>query len=204
MAWSRERFSYDHEDNAGSDLAAWLLAGCYAGSLIAWFLTAPAARMATFAWWGLAGTLLGLASRTVPQSVFERRRQFVLAGLVVMFLLPMAEQAALVQLRFRADPIRPEYGRPFYVYYPIVLPVGQSGFPPLRVGAIEERTNDLGLKVYLGKPYVDEWPRLVWDSPLPAARYFNPHLKLRRPGDMQSGFMMVAPQTGGAWPPRKP
>jgi hypothetical protein len=111
-----------------------------------------------------------------------------------MLLLPMVDQALRIEVRYRNNPKHFFYQRRFYQSYPFVLPTGENGFPTVPKAELIERTTNSGLTVYLSKPKPgDEVHELVWDSPLPAAQYFNPHLELRRPGDMQSGFRIARP-----------
>jgi hypothetical protein len=83
------------------------------------------------------------------------------------------------------------YGKHFYHFYPFIWPESASQFPTVPMGQIVSKKTNSGLVVYLGAEQPDGYPGLLWDSPLPAVRFFNPNLALRRPGDLQSGFKIM-------------
>jgi hypothetical protein len=168
------------------------LAAAYAASLVAWFVTAPGPRMGSFAWWGLAATLLGTAFSTVPACSMTRYRRLITAMIASLCVLPMVDLAARIELLYRKNANLPEYGTHFYDFLPFVLPHDNDGFPPLPVGKIVAARTDSDLVVYVGAPRPDGKPELVWDSPLPSAYGINPNLSLRRSGDMQSGFKITS------------
>jgi hypothetical protein len=173
------------------------LAAAYAASLVAWFITAPGPRMGSFAWWGLAATLLGSAFSTVPACTMNQYRRLITAMIAILCVLPMADLALRIELLYRKNVNLPEYGGHFYDFLPFVLPRGNAAFPPLPVGKLIEAHTDSGLKVYVGAPRPDGKPEPVWDSPLPAAFGINPNLSLRRSGDMQSGFKISGVNPAG-------
>jgi hypothetical protein len=169
-----------------------ILISVYLLSLVCWFFTAPAGRMGSFAMWGLAGICLGLISRTTSFAYVERYPKLVLAATIGLLLLPTLHKAALIELRYRKNPNMPELGKRFYHFQPLVMPVGDDGFPPVPQGKLTQRTTDSGLVVNFGVLQEDGKPGLVWDSPLPTGRFFNPRLALRKPADLKYGFT-VAP-----------
>jgi hypothetical protein len=189
-----------HLDPTHSDrnFTASALAAAYAASLVAWFITAPGPRMGSFAWWGLAATLLGMAFSTVPARTMNRYRRLTTAAIAILCVLPMVDLAARIELLYRKNANLPEYGAHFYDFLPFVLPHVNDGFPPLPVGKIVAARTDSGLVVYVGAPRPGGKPELVWDSPLPAAYGINSNLSLRRSGDMQSGFKITSVNPTGA------
>jgi hypothetical protein len=168
--------------------SVWPLGVAYAASIVAWFLTGPSPRMGSFALWGLAATLLVSASRFVSPDTIAHHRRIISACFVILFLLPMADEALRVEVRYRNNPKLPEFGKHAYLFYPLVIPTWDGNFPPLPQPAIVEATSRHGVVVYLGENDVEGAPTLVWDSPLPAAQYLNPDLQYRRDGDLQAGF----------------
>jgi hypothetical protein len=188
------RHSTPPESSSLVRLCAWLLAGAYAGALVAWFVAAPGARFATFAMWGLAAVCVGLASRAVPVEWTSRHRRLIVVALAAMALLPMIDQALRIEVRYRRNPNHFFYQRRAYQSYPFVLPTGDYRFPPVPKAELELRTTDSGLNVYVPAPRPgDEQHEMVWDAPLPASDYFEPGLALRRPGDLQAGFRIEMP-----------
>ena len=61
----------------------------------------------------------------------------------------------------------------------------QRDMGPARVGRTEIKTTQSGLRVHV--PVGDN---RAWDAPLPWTPYFNPQLRLRRPGELESGFIL--------------
>jgi hypothetical protein len=181
------------ETRSGSlaTFAAWLLVPAYLGAITLWFITAPSPRLGTFALWGIAGVLVGLASRTSLGDWANRHRRWIIAALLALMVMPMVDRAIRVEFLYRKNRLLPEFGSHFYKYYPFDLDAIQHGFPPLPQGDLEKRTTDSGLVVYVAKPGSDGIPGLLWDSPLPAARFFNPGLELRRSDDLRGGFKTV-------------
>ncbi|MEO7403489.1 MAG: hypothetical protein ABIU95_07445, partial [Burkholderiales bacterium] len=141
--------------------------------------------------WGLTGTVLALASQTVPDVVFTRQQKVVLVGLMGLLALPTMEQIGLVELRYRKNPEMPEFGHHFYSYYPFVLPSEGGGFPPIPQAKLLQKTTNSGLTLNLPEIEADGKPGLLWDSPLPSARTFNPRLELRNPSDLRQGFKVT-------------
>jgi hypothetical protein len=175
-------------ESSAATFAALLLAAAYVGAIVLWFVMAPSPRFGGFALWGLAAIGVGMVSRTLPDAWTIRYRKLILAAVCGLVLLPMFDEAARVELRHRFKPDHVMFGKHFYHFYPVVWPTGQGGFPPVPKGETVTMTTDSGLVVYLGAPQKDGYPALLWDAPLPAARFFKPGLALRRPGDMRGGF----------------
>jgi len=163
-----------------------LLLVVYLASLVLWIVTAPSPRMGMFACWGLAGVMLAWASGTIPKRLFDDHRRLILLGFIVLFLTPMTLESILIETRYRYRPKMPEFGKHFYHYHPFVLPETASGFPALPIGELQRKTTNSGLEMY-----VTVGDGLPWDSPLPATRFFNEHLLLRRPNELRSGFMIA-------------
>ena len=178
--------------NTQLSFAARALAIAYAAALVAWFLTAPSAQL-----WRLhhMGACCHLR-RHVDSDGFER----------VVHPPPMVCSNGIGRLlrgtdgrrrrthrgsRYRKNPEHPQFGQHFYRFYPVVWLKG-DGFPVLPKGDIVEMKTKSGLTVYVAATRPDGYPGLLWDSPLPAARFFNPDLELRRPGDLASGFKSLS------------
>jgi hypothetical protein len=173
--------------NALWSFAARALAVAYVAAVVTWFLTAPSARFGVFAMWGLAAICVGMASTTLSAEWIVRYRWLILGAWMACFVSPMVDDAARIELRYRKNTEHPQFGQHFYQYYPVVWHSG-DGFPSVPQGELVEMKTKSGLAVYVAANKPDGYPGLVWDSPLPAARFFNADLELRRPGDLSSGF----------------
>jgi hypothetical protein len=118
-------------------------------------------------------------------------------ALTFMFLLPMADEALRVELRYRHNHRQPEFGRHFFYFHPLIVPTWQQNFPPVPRGVLVQQRSLQGVDVYLGKLDDKGIPLPVFDSPLPAAQYLNPYLELRTPENLQSGFRTSDPDRQG-------
>jgi hypothetical protein len=204
LSWKGRLLRQTRDEGSGGPAGPYFVAGwlalAYAAAILLWFLTAPSPRMGSFAVWGLAATLLGVVVRLAPSDILHRFRPVLLAAVGIMLVLPMLDEAARIEIRYRKNPNLPEFGSHFYEYLPFVLlsKRGDNGFAPLPKGKIVSRTTKSGLVVYLAETEADGKPGLLWDSPLPAARFFDPDLELRRTGELQSGFKTLKSPAGSA------
>jgi hypothetical protein len=182
------------DDGTGScTLSLWPLAMAYMASIVAWFFTGPSPRMGSFALWGLAAMLLVVTSRLVSADTIAHHRRWIVAGLVLVLLLPMADEALRVEVRYRNNPKLPEYGKHAYHFYPLVIPTWTGNFPPVPQPTLVEATSRHEVVVHLGENDKEGLPTLVWDSPLPATQYLNHDLQYRQEGNLQAGFRTIKP-----------
>jgi hypothetical protein len=136
-----------------------------AGSAAAfWFLTAPDPRFAGVALWVLGAGSLTLAA----EEGFRRKALGALPGLVVLVLCGVFPLVAF------ADSVR---GEDF-----------STGFAPTPSAALQTLQTRSGLVVYVPAGSDDR----SFDAPLPATTpsRFRPDLRLRREGDLSSGFVL--------------
>lgn len=140
----------------------WLLIplGC---GLAFWFGQAPALRFGQAALWGTA-CILGACglNRAVGNSRWAGR--FVLAG-------------TLLSVAWSLYP-RTLWQRSFA---PLAQVHQLSPLPFPEVRALETR---YGVEIYVSR----DGSQQTWESPLPSSAYLNPTLRLRRSGDLRSGF----------------
>jgi hypothetical protein len=200
MAWQPDEVPANGFDSM-AHFAGWMLAIGFAAAIVLWFVTAPSPRMGSFAWWGLAATLLGLVSRTATAGLLLRCRPIVVAGLITLLLLPMVDEAVRVHVRYRKNPNLPEFGRQFYEFHPFVL---SAGWPEVPKAELDTQETDSGLVVYVAPPREDAAAGHLWDSPLPATPTFDRRLVLRRAGELQSGFRIAGSRRANARSPDSP
>ncbi|HVN77008.1 MAG TPA: hypothetical protein VMT19_11870 [Thermoanaerobaculaceae bacterium] len=141
-------------------------------SLVLWFLAAPEPRLAGSAAWclglGLAAIAVASAFPDGPMRAF--RTLALLAGGIVLATF-------VVELRQRG-----------------LLPVAagpDAGFHPAR--AVETATvpTAWGLEVHVPIGTAE-----CWNAPLPCTPWLDPALRLRRDGDLASGFTVASAQGG--------
>jgi hypothetical protein len=207
LIWLARKSPPEHRENEQPDIdyiTPLLLAMAYFLAIVAWFVTAPSPRMGSFALWGFAATLLGMVARSIPVPNLSRYRPVILAAAAALLLLPMLDEAARIELRYRKTPKLPEFGSHFYEYLPFVLPkaTGENGFSQIPTGDLMKQTTNSGLAVYVGRLRPDGVPDLVWDSPLPTARFFDRNLALRRPDALSGGFKIVKAPADAAPTPK--
>jgi hypothetical protein len=151
------------QGRAGTGLAWLLLLPAGAGAAF-WFLTAPDPRLAGASLWVLGAGSLTLA----VEEAFRRKALGPLPGLVVLALCGAFPLVAL------ADAVR---GEDF-----------PRGFVPTPAAQLQTLRTRSGLEVYVPAGSDDR----SFDAPLPATapNQFRPELRLRREGDLSSGFVM--------------
>lgn len=198
--WLRAPPEVRCESNDGLPrLVAILLAVAYALAVLLWFSTAPNPRMGSFACWGLAAILIALVSRDLYE-VSIRYRYIIVAGLAVLLMMRMLDLSARIETRYRTNRLLTEfYGTHFYNHFPFTLDTTIDGFPPVPKGDVEPQQTKQGVELYLPKARGDEFPGLLWDSPLPASEDFNPNLAYRQPGDLSGGFKAITPPGEKPW-----
>jgi hypothetical protein len=133
------------------------------GALVFWFFSAPSWRFAGSAFWVLGAGSLALA----VCSLSAPARRAAALGCVAW-----AVAGSLVILCGMET----------------IGPGPDHGFHPAHEAAFAVRATRSGLKVNIP---VDNF--YCWDGPLPSASYPNPALRLRRPGDLSSGFTIRPP-----------
>ena len=74
--------------------------------------------------------------------------------------------------------------------YSVTEEISKSGWHVVNEVPLEKRMTSSGLLVYTPK-FGDQ----CWDAPLPCTPYFKESLRLRRPGDMASGFTVNLQET---------
>jgi len=150
----------------------WLLVPSFAGMLF-WFFGAPAIRFGESVFWTAAATLGTFAALQFLDSP-GKRRFFLFA------LLLVTAWAAHPRLLWDS------YIRPSLTVRTI---------PRLPQARLVLHQTSSGLMVYMPVE-----TNQCWDAPLPCSPYFNDTLRLRRPGDMASGFVSNDVVTGGKIP----
>jgi hypothetical protein len=151
-----------------------LLPGIF--GLIYWFFSAPAPRFANAVFWILpicAALILLALLRSIITNKHTYRRLFwavfLLTNLFPISYLPISTILA-------ENPIFAEHN---------ILHVSLSGWYPVKSIHLVEHITDFGLAVYTPAEGEDQ----CWDSPLPCSPNYSPSLRLRKPGDLASGFI---------------
>jgi hypothetical protein len=147
-------------------LPALLVALPSVAAIIFWFFTAPHPRLAGAALWFVGAWAMLLASMR-----WWHPRHSVAVAIVALAV------AGLVSI---ADGIKQ---RSLYV-----RPGPDNGFWPLPRVEVEEFVTDSGLVLYVPKGGES------WDSPLPCTPGPRKCIRLRRPGDLGSGFVTSSPR----------
>ena len=133
-----------------------------AAGLVYWFLTAPAPRFAGASFWFLGAGGAFVACRAWA-GISHVRTGALFALVVTLMLVPVA---------------RP---RRHSLY---VKPGPEHGFHPIPVVEMETFVTDSGLELL-----VPPKGRRSWDAPLPCTPHPRPELRLRRTGNLRSGFV---------------
>lgn len=173
----------------------WLYPIPLAVALVAWFLTAPSARWANvLSWlmlaWVAAGLMIGGGWGKLDQDGqgwFPRSRAFWLAGAFAITLVIPPSLARLVRLNKVLD--RGLVAVPEMLFFKAGP---DRGFQPDPEVSLTTFTTDSGL--VLTVPVDDD---RVFEAPLPATPFPVKNLRLRRPNDLSSGFVL----DGGTWAP---
>jgi hypothetical protein len=143
----------------------WLLVPSFAGILF-WFFEAPAIRFGEPALWTAAATLGSLAAIHVLDSQVKRR-------LFVLALLLCTAWAAHPRLLWNS-----------YLHPSINV----RATPPLPQPHVVPQQTPSGLTIF-----VPVETNQCWDAPLPCSPYFSETLRLRRPNELESGFVSSGP-----------
>jgi hypothetical protein len=148
----------------GRRLALMVVAPALA-SMAFWFVTAPAARFAGATFWILAGAA---AASAVGQSGARGGKALGRAVALLALCLAVLQVNRMEVFGSGLD----------------------GGFHPMPWVATDVYRTESGLEVRV--PVIDKlgWTQNVWDAELPAAWEPYPDLRLRREGDMRSGFAL--------------
>jgi len=148
----------------GRDPRPWLILLPPLAGLAYWFFTAPAVRFGFFSLWILAAGAAALAFGALAAGASRRR----LATVLVCGLLLAACNVKKGFLGPGAD----------------------HGFHPSQTEKMTTYVTRFGLLLHV--PVKPNKP--CWDAPLPCTPYPKPYLRLRRKGDLRSGFVLDPPQ----------
>jgi hypothetical protein len=148
----------------------WLLIPSVA-SLVLWFLEAPALRFAEAPIWTIAGVfstaIIVWITTTNGNSWFPR---------IVFFGIILTSSWCIAPHRLWR-----------YTYRPLLM---EHQPLPMPQASVVSTSTTSGLTVYWRTNGLQ-----CWDAPLPCTPYFDKTLRLRRVGDMRSGFVSDWPET---------
>ena len=144
--------------------------------LVFWFALMPGPRYGYGITWAMAAASTGLACRVLG-SLGSRRAATMLFALVALLLVPT--------IAYRAGEIYLMRGKSPFSQIPFRGPGPDHGFYPYPTVEVVTVTTRFGVKVLV--PITGD---KCWGCPLPCLGN-NPdfHLRLRREGDLSSGFI---------------
>jgi hypothetical protein len=148
----------------------WLLLPSVA-SLTVWFLEAPAPRFAEAPIWTMAGVL----STAIIVWVTTTSKNSWLPRIVCLGIILTSAWCIAPHRLWR------------YVYNPLFMDPQPL---PMPQASVVSATTTSGLTVYWRADGLQ-----CWDAPLPCTPYFDKTLRLRRAGDIRSGFSSDWPET---------
>ena len=148
----------------GTTATAWLLPITAMVGIICWFLIAPARRFGFFTFWVLAGTFSAMLFHRYAPVERPKLRSIVL----------------IVCLVFSAVNIKKFF----------VMPPANGWLHPTPTVVAETFRTRSGLILYTP---ADGQGHRCWDMQLPCTPYLRDNLRLRREGDLQSGFILDGP-----------
>jgi len=163
-----------------------LLVGLLVISTIPWFLQYATIRYGFFLFWSLCLITTATTLMSVSRQILRRWSQAILIG---SFVVGMGCQIYRV-FRYDVQDVDKATALRELLFYG---PGEREGFHISQVEkehvcTMEERTTRFGLKVYFhqcDKGYAGY-------SPLPATPFYNRNLRLNKPGDLRSGFIIEA------------
>lgn len=168
--------------------SGWLLVVPAAGALVSWFFTAPSTRFAFPLIWILAATCVAEVWRS---RVLGEKTAPALA--VALALTPLLLPAARLVLDARGRSL-PELLRA-YSHAVVTRPGPDRGLHPMSRPALRPYVTASGLVLA-----VPSDGARCWDAPLPCTPHPAPNLRLRRPGDLGSGFATDGRWLAADWP----
>jgi hypothetical protein len=142
--------------------------------VIFWFFAAPEPRFGWQMFWTLAATSVALSAK--GPSLSPR----IIAVIALLLTLPaIAYRAGVLAILRHGNIIRE---------IPLILPGSDHGFHPMPTQTFKTAQTRWGTTIYI--PDSDD--TLTWDGPLPCTGWppLDRDLRLRRPGDLSSGFVI--------------
>ncbi len=143
------------------DRTIWLIFLPTVSAIVFWFLMGPAIRFGSPFFWITAASMMGILFMRFSKFASSRLLKGILSACLILFFMNIGKF-------FQSG------GTDF-------------GFRPTPTPKLTVFTTQSGLQLYI--PDKDDFSR-CWDSPLPCAPHPNPDLRLRRKGDLGSGFVL--------------
>ena len=168
VSWLVDRHWFPLDWRRSLVLVPWAVGAIY------WVVMAPAPHFAASTFFVMAA---GVAVLTVER--FRVALSTVALRIICCWGVSLSCMVALVLLAH-------------YLFHNglFVGPGSDKGFHPAPAPEVKARTTESGLVVYVPK---NESSHQCWDAPLPCTPYFNPRLRLRKPGNLASGFAADTP-----------
>jgi hypothetical protein len=130
-----------------------------------WFLTAPSPRFAGSVFWAIAAGALALSVHGLGPRLRTAARYVLVASSVILS----------VSMFSRMN---------------VVKPGPDKGFHAAPRVAMQTYVTRWGLQVLVPRPSPAGPAKYCWDAPLPCTRRPDPDLRLRKEGDLSSGFVL--------------
>ncbi|MES9962060.1 MAG: hypothetical protein ABW116_00810 [Candidatus Sedimenticola sp. 20ELBAFRAG] len=141
----------------------WMVVFPSIAGLVYWFFTAPDPRFSNAIFFMLLVSSISLFVTSIKD---EFNKQKIFLFICIAFLVPISVTAAWYKDQF--------------------LRISTSGYHSTPKVDLIKRATDSGLPVSM-----PESGDQGWDSPLPSSPRLNPHLRLRDPGFLSSGFVIT-------------
>jgi hypothetical protein len=151
---------------------------------VAWFITAPVPRYGLSFFWIAAATIGAVALSELHGLSSRTAYRLAILACICAPLAVVIHKSMLARhyLQVMGTPHTPSIHP---ALQPLWIPAGpDDGFHPFPKAELLPRTTRWGLTVYLPKH-----PPETWAAPLLATHSFDRNLRLRRPGDLGSGFV---------------
>lgn len=174
-----------------SSSTGWLMLLPVGAGLIFWFLTAPSLRFAFPLLWLMAATCV-VQTWQLHSSRGDSAARGALAVGLIIGALPLAFPFGRVLLREGLEPW-PVLRR--FSYTVVTRPGPDRGLHPMERSEIDTFITASGLT--LNTPANG---MLCWDAPIPCTPHPAPNLRLRRRGDLGSGFVSDGRWGALGWP----
>jgi hypothetical protein len=155
-----------------------------------WLWSSPEPRYAYGVFWALAAISAAAATDSIAPLARARLGRIIVAGSILLCVPTVAYRAGVLRVKDKIDPLG---------QVPFRGPGPDHGFHPIPRPETAIGTTNWGLELHI--PTGDDTQ--CWRGPLPCIGWppFDPDLRLRREGDLRSGFI-IDRSKGGPGPSR--
>lgn len=168
----------------------WLLLLPTVAALAFWFFTAPNPRLGFFLFWTLAAASVAVVFQACLRLASIELQVTFLTGLLCMAIIPIARSVVLRLHDGEKTLLMAIVGSLVF------RPGTDRGFNPNPIPELETFVTRSGLILYVPK----DLSNFCWDAPLPCTPHPAPNLRLRRDGNLRSGFVTDGSWQAARWP----